>query len=358
MANVAAGLYAAGGVFPALAASGQYYREDLLDAVINLDKNKTAAIFLAAPKTTANGMNHEWLVEGLPATATGGQLEGYTWAAASGPGRIRLGNAVQSFIRPFAVTMDAVTYASKGMAPGVTQEYEHQVEAWLLNIEQSVDARLVATANAAVSASATTVSALMGGFKNWIVGTSGAAGALQGSTASTAAQAAPSNISMNIAGGWSRSRFLTLHQAMFDVGANPDTLAVASSIKSQITLDVLGETAAATAGAPPVVRQVHTDGSNSEFAQDIQFLRTDFGRVAILVDRFMPTAATNAAPTPSGACGAFYLYERARSRIAFWRPMKHYPLPTDGDYLRGYCHTGVTYEALNPMTVGIGYNIA
>jgi len=47
-------------------------REDLLDFVLNLDKEKAAAVFVAAPKTVANGMNHEWLTEGLPATATGG----------------------------------------------------------------------------------------------------------------------------------------------------------------------------------------------------------------------------------------------------------------------------------------------
>jgi len=321
-------------------------REDLLDFVLNLDKEKAAAVFVAAPKTVANGMNHEWLTEGLPATATGGRLEGNDWGSATATmsARTRLANAVQTLQFDFSVSMDQVEYSRKGRTPGVANEYEHQVQNHLLVLEQSVDARAVAlgTSVASVSASASSVSALMGAIRNWQTSATAATGTLQ--------SGANVNYSLNISGAWSRARYLQLHEAMFTAGANPNTLAVDPGVKSDITTDILGEDA--TAGR---VRQVHFDSSQTEFTQDIQYMRTDYGRVAILVDRFIPTAALSTANALAG--GAFFLYDRAKVRFAFWRPMRHYPIPPTGDYFKGYVHCGVTLEELHPKTVGIGYNV-
>src|SRR3972149_6216518 len=87
-----------GGIFTAGTTAGvpapgtESNREDLLDFVLNLDKEKAAAVFVAAPKTVANGMNHEWFTEALRAAATGGQLEGNDWgsATAAASARVRL----------------------------------------------------------------------------------------------------------------------------------------------------------------------------------------------------------------------------------------------------------------------------
>jgi hypothetical protein len=150
---------------------------------------------------------------------------------------------------------------------------------------------------------------------------------------------------------------------MFGLGADPDTLAVDPGVKTDITLDVLGEVASATGqpanasaifATPVTLRQMHMDQSQTEFTQDIQFMRTPFGRIAVLVDRFIPTAATS---TDATIGGAFFLYERARLRVAFWRPLRHYPLPPTGDAAKGYVHGGVTLEVLHPQTIGVGYNV-
>ena len=79
MATIAPG-WAAAGSIPAAEASTIIYREDLIDLVLNLDKEKKAAVFLAAPKTVANGLIHEWELDQLQATATGGNAEGADWA--------------------------------------------------------------------------------------------------------------------------------------------------------------------------------------------------------------------------------------------------------------------------------------
>lgn len=353
------GLGAAGG-HPAPQAATIYLREDLLDAVINLDKEKDAAVFLAAPKTTSNGLVHEWLIDALPATSTAGALEGDQWASGAVSGRTRLNNAVQHFRRDFAVTMDAVEYAMKGRAPGVSNEYEHQVENFLLANEQSMDARMVALGTAVISASAAAVTdtARTGAFRNWqLSATADPSAGAQGTGAATNA------ISMNISGAWSRTRFLTLHEAMFKLGAKPNTLAVDPGVKADITNDVLGEAAQATyqpantsaiAATPAVVRQVHTDSSATEYTADIQFMRTDFGRIAILVDRFIPTAATSVSARVGGA---YFLYDRSKARLAFWRPLRHYPLAPNGDSMRGYIHAAASVELLHPNTMGVGYNI-
>jgi hypothetical protein len=351
------GLYSALG-FPAMQASSIYLREDLIDLVYNLDKQRKAAVFLAMPKTVSNGLNHEWEQDSLPATATTGAPEGEDWASAAVAARTRLANAVQTFKFNFAVTLDALEYSLKGRAPGVANEYEHQVERHLMVLEQSMDARLVALGTAVASASATSSAAvgLLAAFRAWHASASGAAGAATSNNVNEACK-------INIAGAWSRTRFLALHEYMFGLGADPDTLACDPGVKADITSDVLGETASAQmqstsassiASIPAVIRQIHTDSSNTEYTADVQFMRTDFGRVAILVDRFIPTAAT---ATNAVMGGAFFLYERAKQRLAFWRPMRHYPLPPNGDSMRGYCHAAATLENLTPRTLGIGYNV-
>lgn len=332
-------------------------REDLLDAVINLDKNKTAAFFLAAPKTTANGMNHDWLVDTIPATATGGTLEGADWSSASLSGRVRLTNAVQTLTFPFSVSLDQMEYSRRGQTPGNSNEYENQVDRHLMALEQSVDARAVAlgTAVAAASASATNATARLGALRAWHTSSTSTTGVVVTSTAGSYSGATI----CDVRGAWSRSLFLAVHEAMYGLGANPDTLCVDPGIKLDITTDILGEVASAVATStadinPPVVRQPYPNNSWSEFSADIQFLRTPFGRVAVLIDRFVPTAAT---ASNAVAGGAAFLYERSRVRYAFWRPMRHYPLPPTGESARGYVHCGVTLEMLQPQTVGILYNL-
>lgn len=356
MATIAPG-WAAAGSIPAAQASTIIYREDLIDFVQNLDKEKKAAVFLAAPKTVANGLIHEWELDQLQATSTGGNAEGGDWASATMIARVRMSNAVQTSKFNFGVSLDSVEYSLKGRAPGVAHEYEHQVENYLMTLEQSIDAVAVRNASvASASAAAATDSALTAGFRGYQASASAAAGSAQ--------SAAVTNVCMvNVLGAWSRTRFLALHEFMFNQGADPNTLAVDPGVKADITNDILGEVASATGqpanasaifGTPQVIRQVHTDSSATEFTADIQFMRTDFGRVAILTDRFIPQAATAANATGGGA---FFLYDRSKVRIAFWRPMRHYPLPPGGDSMRGYVHSGYAWEFLTPRAVGVGYNV-
>jgi len=343
-------------------------REDLLDAALNLDKNKTAAVFVAAPKTTCDGLNHEWFTDTLPATSTGGTVEGGVWASSTLDPRVRLGNSVQSFASGFIVSLDQIEYSKRGRTPGVNgSEYEHQVGRFLLAIEQSIDARGVANGTSAgrASASAATDTGLFAGFRGFHGANvaSGAAGlVVTAAVAGSGANPAGATI-MNVNGAWNRTYFMNLHEAMFKLGSDPDTLAVDPGVKGDITLDILGETASGSAsaaanamyGIPAVVRQQYTMSSPNEFHQDIQFMRTPYGRVAVLVDRFMPTSTAVAASSMVG--GAYFLYERSRFRFAFWRPLRHYALPPIGDATRGYVHCGVTTELLHPQTLGIGYGI-
>ena len=182
----------------------------------------------------------------------------------------------------------------------------------------------------------------------------------------TAAVGTSSGVSkINVSGAWSRSAFMALHEAMYKLCADPDTLAVDPGVKLDIVTDIMGEVAQSTGqpanasamyGIPAVVRQQYVNTSTTDFSQDIQFMRTPFGRVAVLVDRFIPSEATPIA-TNAVSGGAAFLYERSRLRIAFWRPMRHYSIPPGGDSARGYVHTAATLELLHPNTVGVVYGL-
>jgi hypothetical protein len=337
-----AGIYAGGG-YPT-SASSVYLREDLIDVVMNLDKNKEAAVFMSVGKTTASGFSHAWELDSIPATVQTGFVEGEDWAAPTISGRTRLTNYVQTFKYNIAASMDALEYSLKGRAPGVGNEYQYQVNRHLMALEQSIDARVVSnTANiTGVDPAASGTIGLLCGLRGFQVTATNTVGLAEVAAATNACQ-------LQVGGAWSRTKFLALHEFMYGKGANPDTLVVDPGVKSDITQDILGESSSAT-----TVRQLHFDGSTSEFTQNVQFLRTDFGRVAVLVDRFVPVAATT---TNARTGGAFFLFDRAQVRLAFWRPIRHYPLPPNGDHMRGYVHSAVTMELLAPNALGVGYNV-
>jgi len=262
---------------------------------------------------------------------------------------VRINNAVQTFASGLSVSMDQVEYSRKGQTPGVANEYEYQVERFLLAIEQSMDARAVAlgTGVSVNSASASNATARFRAIRGWHATVSAATGAV---TTAAVASAGSGVSRINASGAWRNSDFLLLHESMYLLGGDPDTLAVDQGVAMDIADAVLGST-----GATSVLRQVYTKDNDSEFARDVQFMRTPFGRVAVLIDRFIPQAAI---VTDAISGGAAFVYERARLRFAFWRPMRHYPLPPTGDSVKGYVHAGVTLEPLHPQTIGVIYNLS
>lgn len=305
--------------------TGSANREDLLDVITNLDKEKTAAMFQMLPKTTANYIKHEWLTDTLDSTATGGAFEGDDFAAVSAGGRTRLANFCQIFRRDFAVSNSQIKASQNGQTAGVANEYEYTLGRKLSVLAQDVDARIVANTTAVASVSGGSATARVMG----------------------AARAFSITVTQ-VSGAFATASFFALHQSMYTNGANPNTLVASPGVKAAVTQAFMGNVANSRI-------QYNQPMQSNSFEQAIDVVVTDFGRILVFPDRFVPASAATQATTADGP--AYFLFDKSKLRLAFFRPIKHVPLPPNGDAQRGFCAGELTLEVLHPSAIGIGNNV-
>lgn len=330
MATPTSGWSSFGVGVPAAGTEGN--REDLLDLITNLDKEKSAALFQALPKTTTNSLTHEWLIDALAATSTAGVTEGDDFSASARAARTRISNIVQSFRDDFLVTNDQLKLSQNGVTAGVPNEYEYQVGKSLITIMQSIDARLMALgASSAATAGGTATARRMNSLRvtSW------------GGVAAVTATAGATGAAISL------TQILSVHETMFTAGANPDTIVVSPGVKMDLTNALLNVAPAGGSAQSSLVR--YTQPSSQVYDQAVEYIRTDLGRFAILVDRFCPQSTASAAAAIDSA--AYFIFDKSKIRLAFFRPIRHYPLPPNGDSMRGFVHGSCTVEVLHPSAL-------
>lgn len=318
-------------------------RESLADTItiIDPDDQPTVAVL---EKTTTNALYHEYLIDSLAATSTAGSPEGDSFSAAALNTRTRLGNTVQRFRKDFAVSLDQIELSKRGTVAGVRNEMDYQATKASKELLRNVDARLWSTGSAAASAvgvSSTTAptAALLANIRQW--------GYVSGITA-------------NQSGSFSTAALYALHQAMYATGAKPDTIFCNPYTRANISRVLLGDRAYATAntGTTNGLALVNAEGfiANGEYGPVIEYVKTEYGRMAIVMDRWIPrvTATASASAARDGGCWA--LIEKAKVRLAYWRPLKAYPIAPQGDYMAAYMLAALTLEVLHPSCIGIAYN--
>lgn len=305
------------------AAGTEGNREDLLDLITNLDKEKVAATFHALPKTTTNSLLHEWLIDVLAAaTNTAGADEGADFSAAALSGRTRFANAVQSFRSDFAVAFDQVKLSQNGITAGVPNEYEYAVGKKLMEVTQSMDARVVALGTSVASNAGTTaVKRLMGALRAF----------------------SASAVTLSTTGAFTITDLLNIQERMFGAGARPDTLVCSHGVKADITRAIMNDSG--------VGRVSYNQPTQGAYDLNVEYIRTDFGRLAIITDIFVPQGSASAAAEIDS--NAYFVFDRSKVRLAFFRQLRHYPLNPNGDAFRGYVHGSMTLEVLHPSALGI-----
>ena len=311
----------------ALATGGT--REDLSDLLVILSPDDTPAVTML-PKSTTQGLLHEWMTDVLSGTATAGVTEGDDFAASPLSARVRYGNVVQSFRKDFLVSNDQQQLAANGRTVGTGNEYDFQVGKSLKEIKRNIDARIWAQGSATVGSAtgATGTARRMAAVRGWFA----------------------TEIQSNISGAFATASFLNLHETMYTEGADPDTLFVSPGVKADVSRTLLNDAGLA---------RVQWQGAVSDktYAPIVDIIQTDFGRLAVVPDRWVPQSASTAASGVSGDGASLFLIEKAKVRLAFFRPPKHYPLPPSGDSVRGFCLAALTVEVLHPSAVGVGYNV-
>lgn len=329
--------YGVGWPYSSTNASAIGTREDVQNVLTMIDPDEAMTMAVLA-KTTTNGLRHEWATDALAVTSTAGALQGNDWSGTALTPRTRYVNVVQWFRKDFSITNDELELSRRGQIIGVQDEMRHQAGKAAMEVNRNQDARLWANLSASYG-SATgddTTIAYFATFRKF---------------------ASALGVTANQSGAFGTAVLYALHEAMWTAGAKPDTIFCSPGVKVDISRTLLGDVGYATSAPSGGLGLVRNNDSISggEYGPVIEYIRTDFGRLAIVVDRWIPQAtATNAVPSESGA---YFLVEKAKLRVPFWRTTKPYPVANTGDSVKAYVLGACTVEVLHPTCIGHAYNV-
>ena len=319
-----------------------------MNTLTMIDPDEAMSLAVLA-KTSTNGLRHEWFTDTLQATANATVLQGEDWGQGTNKTlkqRIRLTNIVQWFRQDWSITMDELLLSQRAQLFGVPDELSYQTGKGGQEVNRNVDARVWQRYDGTIAyGSATgndTTAATMATFRAW---------------ASASGIATSAGVS---GGAFATAQFYALHEAMWVAGAKPDTIFCSPGVKSDISRTLLGDvsypvTQSGVQGIPGLQSaQVFNAG---EYGPVVDFIRTDFGRVAMVVDRWIPQQSVTAHATDLSQNAAYFLVERSKLRVAWWRPIKPYQVASTGDNVKVYMLGACTVEVLHPTAIGHSYNV-
>lgn len=286
-------------------------REDLAD-VVTIIESWNAPFFNTAPKAPVKSVNHSWLTDSLSATSTAGAAEGAAHQSDVLTPRKRLQNIAQIFRKDLEVS-DSQQAENPA---GVPDEYNHQVMKALREITRNIESTVFKIASASAS-----------GVEQ--DGSAGVGRAMKGIRGFT-----PDGLTIfDASGSITSGRVISNHQTMIINGADPDTIYLNPQDKNTLITNIIGNGSANTR---------YIAAADNRVVANIDVFETPFGLLAMVMDRFIPYVTA----TASG--GAWFMGERAKARLGWFRPLQHVPLAKGGDSTRGYVRGELTLELLHP----------
>lgn len=310
--------------------------EDVVGRISMISPSDTPGVATFG-RTEARDKQHFWLADALVATSTAGTIEGADWASGAYNTRTQLDNVCQIFTRPVRVTN-----TQRAVMPyGVDDEYKYQVMKAGRELFRNVEVSLWKTSAAASATGTTGAARIMRGIDHFLTKArlvarhvrSWGSGVTAGASATACATAL------------TEDRFNGMLEYLFHVGANPDVIYVSANGKKWIN-DFTGPTG--TRRTIPL--------ADKRLVASVDLYDTEFGPMEITLNRWVRRSA-NTSTVKTGNAGMIYAIERALLKIAVLRPVKHVPMPPQGDSTRGYVIGELTLEVLNPTGCGRGWGV-
>ena len=308
-------------------------REDLTDVLTNISPLETPFIS-SIGRTTATNTLHEWQTDTLAAAAANAAVEGASGAAASGAVSTRLTNRTQIFTK-----IASITGTERAMNPaGRADEWSYQLEKRTKELARDIELQcVVSTAVAAgdvtgdtgrqleglgLGGSGATVGVASAGFAGWL--TSNLSNQL--TTASDAA-----TVRKNL----TETIFNDLLATIWTTGGRPDAIHVGGYNKRVISSFTSNNTR---------FLSIAPDGGIA-LNTDVEYYRSDFGRVRIILNRYVPGTFAAA-------------IETQYFKLAVLRPLFRKELGTTGDRDSIELVTELTVAAYAPTSSGMWMAIA
>lgn len=269
-------------------------REDLSDVITNISPVDTP-MFSRFGKVKARATNHEWLTDSLANAAANARIEGADYSFTKPAARTRLGNYTQIFWTPVEVsdTQRAVDVA------GIEDEFAYQMTKKLKEHARDIEYALVnGTGNSGASGTARELKGVLA----WIT-TNVETGSGIGSEPLTS------------------TMFDNALQKAWEQGGMPDTCFANGFQKRRISSFTAGNT-----------RNINADAK--EVIVGVDVYDSDFGRIKVVPDRFMPADQVVVLQTDLW-------------KVAVLRPTKKVDVAKIGSSTRAVVESELTLEARN-----------
>lgn len=281
--------------------TGEKNREDLLDIIVNIAPWDTP-LFSTCPKTTTKHTTHEWIEDTLQSADvfSAGVQEGKAFGT---PDTLLTRQRKSNWTMIFRKDI-AVTETQRALNPaGIKDEYAYQVSIGMKELARGMEYRLFASGAAATASGGARVMKVLDDF-----------------------------ITTNaVAGQADKATVDSLMEKCYIAGGVPDRIYCHPNTKSKFV---------AALGPANAVNYRNIAASDARVVGNIDVYVSNFGAIQLVPDRFIPTAAATT------GYGRFWLLEQPKIRVAFLRPIKHVPLPPDGDRVRGMLLGELTLEVM------------
>lgn len=347
------------------------HRELALNMVTIVDPDEAPTMAVIG-KTTTNSLFHDWPIDNLSPVTTAAAPEGADFsagfygsatAANASSGRVRIQNYVQRFRKDIGITMDEILMAQRGQTIGVDNYVRGEVGKATKEVQRNANARFwsVASASTVTTAQNNDSGAISATseFRNfhWFPRATTYA---TGTFVNTVNANTTAAMTTNQSGAFGTAAFYGLQFKMWNAGIKVDTMFCPGPVKMQVSRTLLNDSVTALAQNQTMNGLSLTQNTDviqgGTYGPVIDVVRTDYGRVAVVVDRWMPTSGATAA---SGDCfaAAYYLADRSKMHAAWWRPTQPYNLEPNGDSARVYVLGALTTQLDHPYALGMAYNV-
>lgn len=288
-------------------------REDLLGVITNVDPTETPWL-AQAPKDTMKAALKEWITDSLATASTAGAIEGNDFSIGTISTPTRNINWSQIFRKDIAITETERAIDAAGWKDAYGYQIKKAVEEIARNVELTVFSAI------STSSGSSTAARAMKTFENFL--TTNVKKSTDYSSATSAGTATAAVMTLN--------DFNATLAAIFTSGGKPESVFCNEAYKRQIS-----NFSAGTAGIPNMRTVVAMDAA---IALNVDLFETDFGRKAIVLDRWVPQATNVASAAGTGSTdvsGRIFFLERNKARMAWLRPVAHTLIGKSGDSVRG-----------------------
>lgn len=296
-------------------------REDLID--IYTQQTPWDTPWLAqAPKTSASSVLHQWIVDTMRAPRTTGAVEGAAFSQGTSTTPVRVTNVSMIWREDIGVSRTQMKANPAAIGNTYTLEMDKATKQIATDIETCVFANLTSATGASA------VARVMKGFQNFITS----------NTARPASLGAAATAGQLVANDFNR-----ILETIYTAGGNPDSVFVSPSVKRIVSSFTLTQ------------QNRNIAAAEKKLVQGIDMYDSDFGLMAIVLDRFVPQATntTTAAASAADVSGTMFILERAKNRFAWYDPVHHEYVGKLGDSVNGLVVGEGTLEVLNEKANGL-----